>query len=66
MCINPNAEQELSSPKVTFNLEVNNIDIEMTKAQVGLDPFRGRGSESDRLSSWGTWVLVRQSGSRQK
>uniref|UniRef100_H3C3S0 Chorein N-terminal domain-containing protein n=1 Tax=Tetraodon nigroviridis TaxID=99883 RepID=H3C3S0_TETNG len=33
MCINPNAEQELKSPKATLNLEVQNIAIEMTKAQ---------------------------------
>lgn len=43
MCINPNAEQELRSPKATFNLEVQNIAIEMTKAQVRLGPSQGQG-----------------------
>lgn len=41
MCINPNAEQELRSPKATFNLEVQNIAVEMTKAQVRLERSRG-------------------------
>ncbi|KAM3866154.1 intermembrane lipid transfer protein VPS13C-like [Diretmus argenteus] len=33
MCINPNAEIELKSPKANLLLEVQNIDIEMTKPQ---------------------------------
>ncbi|XP_072235878.1 intermembrane lipid transfer protein VPS13C isoform X2 [Leuresthes tenuis] len=33
MCINPNAELELNSPKANLHLEVQNIAIEMTKAQ---------------------------------
>ncbi|XP_075873846.1 intermembrane lipid transfer protein VPS13C isoform X3 [Nelusetta ayraudi] len=33
MCINPNAEQELKGPKANLHLEVQNIGIEMTKAQ---------------------------------
>lgn len=36
MCINPNAEQELKGPKANLHLEVQNIAIEMTKAQVTL------------------------------
>lgn len=34
MCINPNAEVELKSPKANLHLEVQNIAIEMTKPQV--------------------------------
>lgn len=34
MCINPNAEQELKTPKAKLHLEVQNIAIEMTKPQV--------------------------------
>lgn len=37
ICINPNAEVELKSPKVKLYLEVQNIAIEMTKPQVGSD-----------------------------
>ncbi|KAM7405560.1 hypothetical protein PAMP_000001 [Pampus punctatissimus] len=33
MCINPNAELELKTPKVSLHLEVQNIAIEMTKPQ---------------------------------
>ncbi|XP_035991633.1 vacuolar protein sorting-associated protein 13C isoform X3 [Fundulus heteroclitus] len=33
MCINPNAEIELKSPKANLQLEVQNIGIEMTKPQ---------------------------------
>ncbi|XP_016522210.1 vacuolar protein sorting-associated protein 13C-like [Poecilia formosa] len=33
ICINPNAEAELKSPKVKLQLEVQNISIEMTKPQ---------------------------------
>uniref|UniRef100_A0A3B3UVT3 Chorein N-terminal domain-containing protein n=1 Tax=Poecilia latipinna TaxID=48699 RepID=A0A3B3UVT3_9TELE len=33
ICINPNAEAELKSPKVKLQLEVQNIGIEMTKPQ---------------------------------
>nr|XP_057944344.1 intermembrane lipid transfer protein VPS13C isoform X2 [Doryrhamphus excisus] len=33
MCINPNAEQELQSPKAKLHLEVQNIAIEMTRPQ---------------------------------
>ncbi|KAI4872968.1 hypothetical protein NFI96_023652 [Prochilodus magdalenae] len=33
MCINPNAEVELKSPKAKLHLEVQNIAIEMTKPQ---------------------------------
>ncbi|KAI7814086.1 putative vacuolar protein sorting-associated protein 13C [Triplophysa rosa] len=33
MCINPNAEVELKSPKAILHLEVQNIAIEMTKPQ---------------------------------
>ncbi|XP_067454112.1 intermembrane lipid transfer protein VPS13C isoform X1 [Thunnus thynnus] len=33
MCINPNAELELKSPKANLHLEVQNIAIEMTKPQ---------------------------------
>ncbi|XP_056317504.1 intermembrane lipid transfer protein VPS13C isoform X2 [Danio aesculapii] len=33
MCINPNAEVELKSPKANLHLEVQNIAIEMTKSQ---------------------------------
>ncbi|KAF6721023.1 Vacuolar protein sorting-associated protein 13C [Oryzias melastigma] len=33
ICINPNAELELSSPKVNLHLEVQNIALEMTKPQ---------------------------------
>ncbi|KAM4744636.1 intermembrane lipid transfer protein VPS13C isoform 3-T3 [Anableps anableps] len=33
MCINPNAEVELNSPKANLQLEVQNIGIEMTKPQ---------------------------------
>ncbi|XP_058486199.1 intermembrane lipid transfer protein VPS13C isoform X3 [Solea solea] len=33
MCINPNAELELKSPKVDLHLEVQDISIEMTRAQ---------------------------------
>ncbi|XP_056135016.1 intermembrane lipid transfer protein VPS13C [Lampris incognitus] len=33
MCINPNAELELKSPKAILHLEVQNIAIEMTKPQ---------------------------------
>lgn len=36
MCINPNAEVELKSPKANLHLEVQNIAIEMTKPQVWL------------------------------
>lgn len=32
--INPNAEQELDSPKAQLHLEVQNIDIQITKPQV--------------------------------
>lgn len=34
ICINPNAEVELKSPKAKLHLEVQNIAIEMTKPQV--------------------------------
>lgn len=34
MCINPNAELELKTPKAKLHLEVQNIAIEMTKPQV--------------------------------
>lgn len=34
ICINPNAEMELKSPKVTLHLEVEKIALEMTKPQV--------------------------------
>lgn len=37
MCINPNAELELKGPKANLHLEVQNIGIEMTKAQVTLE-----------------------------
>ncbi|XP_074521688.1 intermembrane lipid transfer protein VPS13C isoform X2 [Halichoeres trimaculatus] len=33
MCINPNAEQELKTPKAKLHMEVQNIAIEMTKPQ---------------------------------
>ncbi|XP_071346078.1 intermembrane lipid transfer protein VPS13C isoform X2 [Trachinotus anak] len=33
MCINPNAELELKTPKINLHLEVQNITIEMTKPQ---------------------------------
>ncbi|KAK5873459.1 hypothetical protein PBY51_018496 [Eleginops maclovinus] len=33
MCINPTAELELKSPKLDLNLEVQNIDIQITKPQ---------------------------------
>ncbi|XP_049573506.1 intermembrane lipid transfer protein VPS13C isoform X3 [Syngnathus scovelli] len=33
MRINPNAEQELDSPKARVHLEVQNIDVQITKAQ---------------------------------
>uniref|UniRef100_A0A3Q2C9F4 Chorein N-terminal domain-containing protein n=1 Tax=Cyprinodon variegatus TaxID=28743 RepID=A0A3Q2C9F4_CYPVA len=33
MCINPNAEMELKSPKANLQLEVQNIGIELTKPQ---------------------------------
>ncbi|XP_029943561.1 vacuolar protein sorting-associated protein 13C [Salarias fasciatus] len=33
MCLNPSAELELKSPKASLHLEVQNIDIEMTKPQ---------------------------------
>ncbi|XP_076592336.1 intermembrane lipid transfer protein VPS13C isoform X4 [Chaetodon auriga] len=33
MCLNPNAELELKTPKANLHLEVQNIAIEMTKAQ---------------------------------
>ncbi|KAM7424819.1 hypothetical protein PAMA_000939 [Pampus argenteus] len=33
MCINPNAELELKTPKINLHLEVQNIAIEMTKPQ---------------------------------
>ncbi|KAM9366322.1 intermembrane lipid transfer protein VPS13C [Symphorus nematophorus] len=33
MCINPNAELELKTPKANLHLEVQNIGIEMTKPQ---------------------------------
>ncbi|XP_076012416.1 intermembrane lipid transfer protein VPS13C isoform X2 [Genypterus blacodes] len=33
ICLNPNAEAELKSPKANVHLEVQNIGIEMTKAQ---------------------------------
>ncbi|XP_051507279.1 intermembrane lipid transfer protein VPS13C-like isoform X3 [Myxocyprinus asiaticus] len=33
MCINPNAEVELKSPKAKLHLEVQNIAVEMTKPQ---------------------------------
>lgn len=42
MCINPNAEQELKGPKANLHLEVQNIGIEMTKAQVTLEAGRWR------------------------
>lgn len=42
MCINPNAEQELEGPKANLHLEVQNIAIEMTKAQVILESARWR------------------------
>lgn len=42
MCINPNAELELKSPKASLNLEVQNIAIEMNKAQV-TEKFLGWG-----------------------
>lgn len=42
MCINPNAEQELKGPKANLHLEVQNIGIEMTKAQVTLEAARWR------------------------
>lgn len=34
ICINPNAEQELNSPKVKLHLEVQSIGLELTKPQV--------------------------------
>lgn len=37
ICINPNAELELKSPKANLHLEVQNIAIEMTKPQVTLE-----------------------------
>ncbi len=37
MCINPNAELELKTPKAKLHLEVQNIAIEMTKPQVTWD-----------------------------
>lgn len=40
MCINPNAELELKSPKANLHLEVQNIAIEMTKPQVTLETDR--------------------------
>lgn len=42
MCINPNAELELKGPKANLHLEVQNIGIEMTKAQVTLEEARRR------------------------
>uniref|UniRef100_A0A3Q1E938 Chorein N-terminal domain-containing protein n=1 Tax=Acanthochromis polyacanthus TaxID=80966 RepID=A0A3Q1E938_9TELE len=39
MCINPNAELELKTPKVDLHLEVQNIAIEMTKPQVAKPHF---------------------------
>lgn len=42
MCINPNAEQELKGPKANLHLEVQNIGIEMTKAQVTLEAAKWR------------------------
>ncbi|KAI4788355.1 hypothetical protein KUCAC02_035905, partial [Chaenocephalus aceratus] len=33
MCINPTAELELKSPKLDLNLEVQNIDIQITRPQ---------------------------------
>ncbi|GCB63984.1 hypothetical protein scyTo_0011691, partial [Scyliorhinus torazame] len=33
LCINPYAETELNSPKINLNMEVQSIDIEMTKPQ---------------------------------
>lgn len=46
ICINPNAEVELNTPKVNLHLEVQNIAIEMTRPQV-----RDEGSHSET----GTW-----------
>ena len=34
MCINPNAELELKSPKASLHLEIQNISIELIKPQV--------------------------------
>lgn len=48
MCINPNAEVELKSPKLNLQLEVQNIGIEMTKPQVWPDTACTRGSDDDR------------------
>ena len=39
MCINPNAEVELKSPKANLYLEVQDIAIEMTKPQVHTHVF---------------------------
>ncbi|XP_048376853.1 intermembrane lipid transfer protein VPS13C isoform X3 [Stegostoma tigrinum] len=33
LCINPSAETELNSPKINLDMEVQSIDIEMTKPQ---------------------------------
>ncbi|XP_051898323.1 intermembrane lipid transfer protein VPS13C isoform X1 [Pristis pectinata] len=33
LCINPSAEAELNSPKINLDMEVQSIDIEMTKPQ---------------------------------
>ncbi len=55
MCINPNAELELKTPKANLHLEVQNIAIEMTKTQVT--------RETTRWEKW--WhCQVRQPGRR--
>lgn len=40
MCINPNAEFELKSPKANLHLEVQNIAIEITKPQVTMETVK--------------------------
>lgn len=50
MCINPNAELELKGPKANLHLEVQNIAIEMTKAQVTTDGATWRRRQEKVMS----------------
>lgn len=50
MCINPNAELELKGPKANLHLEVQNIAIEMAKAQVTMDGATWRSRQEKVMS----------------
>lgn len=52
MCINPNAELELKGPKANLHLEVQNIAIEMTKAQVTLEGASWWWQQGKVINDW--------------